>query len=144
MKIVSRAQSQRSNVIDAAVYDSLARYVSKLTETSEVEGGQQTTNQKSEENISKENEAESIAAFLDKVILAATSHDSSRTVSSESEYLRKSRVGLVLALSRNPDCNVATRARLASILDGWHGSERSRQLRDDLDSARQNLRKPTS
>ena len=150
MRLVERAYAQRSSTIDATIYESLARYVSNDTERGSDKGGRRSANQGDKENgaaldeasLASRVEPELLERFLEKAVAVFFSHDSSRDYSTDPERVRKLRVALALALSRNQLGSESSRASLAAILDKWHASERSKPLREELQSATQRLREP--
>lgn len=149
IRVVERAYAQRSSTTDAIIYESLATFVSKDTELRKEKGGRRSANQGDKENGAASNEAsradpEPFERFLEKVVAALFSHDSARDYSTDPEKVRKLRVALALALSRNNLCSRSSRTSLATILDRWHASERSKPLREELETARQSLRKPST
>lgn len=135
LKIVRKALAQGSTSVDLAVYEGLGTFLSGTAKSFTLEEGRwRPANQSEEQNGADENQAE-LERFLEEVILALTSHDSSRLEASP-ENVRKSRVRLGLTLVERRACNAVSRGRLASILDKWLNVERSRPLREDLEKAR--------
>ena len=135
LAMIRKALTQRSTSIDLAVYEGLGTFLSETAKSPMLEEGRRrAANQSDKENDAEENEAD-LEQFLQEIILALTSHDSSRLEASP-ENVRKSRVRLGLTLVERKACNASSRVRLASILGMWLDSERSRPLREDLEKAR--------
>ena len=135
LKIIRAALAQRSTSVEIAVYDGLGTFLSETAKSPRLEEGRlRAANQSDKENGAEENEAE-LERFLQEIILALTSHDSSRFEASP-ENVRKSRVRLGLILAERKACNAVSRGRLATVLDMWLHSERSRPLQADLEKAR--------
>ncbi len=135
LEIIRKALAQGSTSVDLAVYEGLGTFLSETAKSPMLEDGRwRAANQSDKENVAKENEAE-LERFLKEIILALTSHDSARLEASP-ENLRTSRVRLGLILVERHACSAVSREKLASILDMWLRSERSRPLREGLEKAR--------
>lgn len=126
--IMQKIQAQKNPALDTALCQGAAAFFARAGVKDE--GGSEGTNQKG----AKEKEAEpGFEAFSDQIILALLSHYDH---ASAPEASRKVRVELGWVLARSPTLtNEASRGRLASILEGWLQSERSRPLRDDIAKA---------
>lgn len=75
-----------------------------------------------------------VAVALALAALGAGDSSSMDRQASEPEHVRKSRVGLALAVAQKGGQRSGA---LARMLDGWYESERSRPLREEIDRVRQ-------
>jgi hypothetical protein len=142
IEIIRKAHEQGSVSIEKELCEGAATFVSQ---TAKEGGRRRAANQNGEENGSEEKKAE-FEMFLNELILAILSHKAGEVGGGPgglglgsvvaSESLRKSRVRLAHALVESNRLNAQSRGNLASILDGWLQSERSRPLREDVEKAR--------
>jgi hypothetical protein len=157
IEIIRKALEQGSVSIERELCEGAATFVNQTTKSPWTKGGgrRRAANQNDKENGSEEKKAE-LEKFLNELILALLSHkgqsagsDSGGSGSGSalgsglgsslgagSESLRKSRVGLAHALVESFAVNAQSRGNLASILDGWLQSERSRPLREEIEKVR--------
>ena len=138
LAIIRTAHAQGSVSVDLALFEGLGTLLSDTTKFPLLKDGRRrAANQSDKENGSEENEADAdLERFLQEIILAVFSHDSSRLEASP-EKLRKSRVRLSRILAESSGCNAMSRGKLASIFDMWLRSERSRPLREDIEKAKE-------
>lgn len=117
--IMQKIHAQKNPALDATLCRQAAAFFS-----SQARGGSAGTNQGAKSGIE---------AFSDQIILALLSQ---YDYASAPESARRARVELGSVLARSTSLtNEEGRARLASILDMWHQSERSRPLRDEIAKA---------
>lgn len=138
LEISRLAHAHGSTSIDTALYDGLNAYLSATSKgTLSTAGRRRTANQDDNENGSEEDENQAgLARFLQEVLLALFSPSRDDSSRNEPESLRKSRARLGLTMVGHHACNAASHNQLASILDTWLRSERSRPIRDELEKAK--------
>lgn len=124
VKIVNKLHSQNTPALDTALCENAAQFLNSL-EQSNV-GSRRGANQN---GANREVEYE---AFTHQVLLALLSHDLATT---PTEPARKARTDLGSALARSSAVDQASRTRLASIFESWLKTERSKLLRDEINTA---------
>jgi len=157
-KIVEKAQANRSNALDIALYDSAKYFVSKSPKrhmaddvgeeakaesdkiTSPASNGALATQQRSSaDDASAEGIDPGVFERFQPLIMAVLAFPLEPW--RQPERGRRSRVDLALALAQRGPQNPAA---LAAILDPWVPEERSRPLREDIERARQACRRALS